>query len=146
MAMIVSANANEVKGKRHLGRQIAEFMVSSPYSGNDSWPESLVSYYETLPLKSRMRNLTRSMLLDWMATEAGLPELSEKAPSHTRYVTLLGRYINWGENAAGPGGEDVILLSAIAHCGIVRDERTMKPITDVVELTRLLRGTLDRED
>ena len=141
----VEKESEVYKGRRHFGQQIQEFMASSPVAGSPGWPDSLTAYYKTLPIKARNRGLTVSMLLDWMSQESGISELGEQSPSHKSMVTLMGRYVRWGYNPDGPGGEDVLLLSAIAHCGIIQDAKG-RPINSVVELTRLLRGSSDTAD
>lgn len=145
LAVSVDRSKESFKGRRHFGQQLQEFMVSSPIAGSKAWPPSLAIYYKSLPIKARNRGLTVSMLLDWLAQETGIIELGEASPRHKSMINLLGRYIRWGYNPDSPGGEDVLLLSAIAHTGIIKDQGG-HPITDVVELTRLLRGTLDTGD
>lgn len=142
MVCIVSTDEELYKGRRYFGQQIKSFTTSSAYDCNPLWPESLCSYYKTLPLKAKQRGLTLSMLLDWMAQETGIIEIGEDAKNHKKYETLLGRYSRWGYNPDGPGGEDVLLLSAIAHCGIIRAENGTE-IRDVVQITRLINGNFD---
>lgn len=119
------------EGKQSLGEGIYDFMQNQRL-----WPESLKRFYEGIPRASRRRGLTQGMLLNWMAEETGFEELSdENEASHQRFKTLLGRYKDWHEYPERSAGESIMLLSAIAHCGIVRDSggRVIKDINDLVK-------------
>ena len=134
MVCIVDTKGKTYKGKRYFGQSINDFKQNPSL-----WPGSLVSYFESIPVKERQRGLTVSMLLDWLAQETGIDELSEGSSKHKSYVTLLGRYIRWSYNPAETGAQDVLLLSAIAHCGIIRDAQGL-PLNDVKTLARLMNG------
>ena len=137
MVCTVNTGSNLLKGRRYFGSQIKRFMQMPSL-----WPDSLLSYFEIIPPKERRRGLTVSMLLDWMSEASGIMELSEGSEEHKKFVTLLGRYIRWEYQPGGSAAENILLISAIAHCEIILD-KSSQPITDVLQLSRLVNGNLD---
>ena len=105
------------KGKQTLGENIESFI-----NDRSVWPDSLRSYFEGIPASERKRGLTISMLLKWMAEETGLKQLADPY-YHDSFVTLLGRYKTWGYDPSKSAGDNFILLTAIAQCGVVRDPK-----------------------
>lgn len=103
------------RGKQTLGENIESFI-----NDRSAWPPSLRNYFEGTPPAERKRGLTISMLLKWMAEETGLRQLADPY-YHDSFITLLGRYKTWGYDPSKSAGDNFILLTAIAQCGIVRD-------------------------
>ena len=134
MVCIVSSKSEGkvYRGRRTFGQEITSFM-----GDRSRWPNSLKVYFDSI--KGSPRTPTISMLLDWMAQEAGIPELAEDSEDHKKFETLLGRYTRWADDPSRSAGQDIVLISAIAHCGIIRDE-SGNEVRDVVWIARLLRG------
>ena len=119
------------KGKQALGENIESFI-----NDRSAWPNSLRNYFEGIPASERKRGLTISMLLKWMAEETGLEQLADPY-YHDSFVTLLGRYKTWGYDPSKSAGDNFILLTAIAQCGVVRDLQG-KPIKQPGKLIDIL--------
>ena len=117
-------------GKQRLGEAITEFIAT-----RSLWPETLVDFLEN----EEAKKLTTRLLVKWMARETGWEFMEDKyyADSLER---LLGRYKNFSHSPTSPAGDSTILMSAIAMCGIVRDERG-RPIKTIEPLLRMLLGT-----
>lgn len=137
MVCTVNTESDLLKGRRYFGGQIKRFMQMPSL-----WPESLTVYFSTIPPKERRRGLTVSMLLDWMAEVTGITELSDQSTDHQKFVTLLGRYIRWEYQPGGSAAENILLISAIGYCQIILDSSGL-PVTDVLQLSRLVNGNLD---
>lgn len=117
------------RGKQDLGQSIAEFMATRKL-----WPESLSEFLE----EQKAKKLTTALLIRWMASETGWEFMSDQYYADA-LERLLGRYKNWSHSPGNPAGDNTILMSAIAMCGIVRDQDG-KPIYTIEPLLRMLLG------
>ncbi len=120
------------RGRRTFARCIKDFL-----GDRSLWPESFSAYFE--PFRGNYQQPTYSMLVDWMAQEAGIPEMADSSRDHSEYVTRIGRYSQWAKSPEKSAGEDILLITAIAHCRIIKDKNG-RPITDPLQLVRLIRG------
>ncbi|MEM9264573.1 MAG: hypothetical protein AAGA46_03525 [Cyanobacteria bacterium P01_F01_bin.13] len=99
------------------------------------WPQSLELYFESLDVRA----LTVSALVDWMAQQSGILELSDSGEDHTSAVTRMGRYTRLKKDPRKSAGADVLLLSAMAHCKIITFEG--RELDQPVHLARMLNGS-----
>lgn len=118
--------------KQQLGKSIERFLLD-----RSSWPATLSEYFDDLDPKDRSRGLTLEFLLKWMALETGIKELGDPFYMDS-FIRLLGHYKRWGHNTTR-GGDSFVLLTALAQCGVIRDD-SGTPITDPTALIAFLFG------
>ena len=117
------------KGKQTLGEAISMFMATRSH-----WPDSLIDFLEDL----EQSKLTTRLLIRWMAAETGWEFMADDYYADA-LERLLGRYKNWSHSPKNPAGDNALLMSAIAACGICRDENG-QPIKEIEPLLRMLLG------
>ena len=126
MTIVYSETAKET-----FGRAIKRFIDNHEY-----WPPSLQRFWEDLPLEQKYGGqLTYSALITWMAEETGFHILVD-SKKHSKFVKLLGRYIERGHRPSASAGECFPLQSAIALCGVCikKDGTPYKGIPAIIEL------------